>query len=121
MMESVNMVVGNTPETREESIEEDDEVGIINAKSTMAPVRQDVTTCAPTSESQPATDEIVDISTPAQNKGPTIRIQKIHPQDNIIGSPSEGVMTRSRKLIANACFISKVEPKNIKEALLDEY
>src|ERR1044072_4785480 len=30
-------------------------------------------------------------------------------------------MTRSRKLIANACFISKVEPKNIKEALLDEY
>src|ERR1044072_6114369 len=44
----------------------------------------------------------------------------MHPQ-NIIGSSTEGVQTRSRKLLENACFISKIEPKNIKEALSDEY
>ena len=58
---------------------------------------------------------------PSARKGPSIRIQKIHPQDNIIGSPTEGVMARSRKLRANAWFISNVEPKNVKEALTDEY
>ena len=30
-------------------------------------------------------------------------------------------MARSRKLRANAWFISNVEPKNVKEALTDEY
>src|ERR1044072_9249299 len=81
----------------------------------------DFTTCGTTSEPSRIVDEVVDVSTPSPNKGPSTRIQKMHPQDNIIGSPSEGVHTRSRKLIANACFISKVEPKNIKEALLEEY
>src|ERR1044072_652923 len=78
---------------------------------------KDVTTCGPTSEPPLMVDETVDVSSPSPNKGPSTRIQKMHPQDNIIGSPSEGVLTRARKLIANACFISKVEPKNVKEAL----
>src|ERR1044072_6751740 len=121
MMESVNVVVDNTPEIRESISEEDDEVGISNAESTVSPVRQDATTSNPTSDTLSAEETNLDTNTPAQTKGPSTRIQKIHPQDNIIGSPSEGVMTRSRKRIANACFISKVEPKNIKEALQDEY
>ncbi|KAK2436142.1 hypothetical protein QL285_021150 [Trifolium repens] len=29
-------------------------------------------------------------------------------------------MTRSRDVISNACFVSTVEPKNVKEALTDE-
>ena len=45
----------------------------------------------------------------------------MHPQDNIIGDATEGVTTRSINFIANACFISQVEPKNVKEALLDEF
>jgi hypothetical protein len=72
---------------------------------------QDVTTSVPTSGSNNNTSEN-DTEDSSPNKGPSIRIQKIHPHDNIIGSPTVGVMTRSRKLIANACFISKVEPKN---------
>src|ERR1044072_4901208 len=68
---------------------------------------------------------IVDEPIPADHstlsKGPSIRIQKMHPRDNIRGSATEGVVTRSRKLIENSCFISKVEPKNVKEALSDEY
>jgi hypothetical protein len=55
------------------------------------------------------------------NKGPSTRVQKNHPQDLIIGSPSQGITTRSRDIISNSCFVSKVEPKNVKEALTDEF
>ena len=43
-----------------------------------------------------------------------------HPQDLIIGSPSEGVMTCSQKLalfIEHHSFVSYIEPKNVEEAL----
>ena len=48
---------------------------------------------------------------------------KDHPIDNILGDISKGVMTRSK--ISNFCyhfdFVSQVEPKNAKEALIDEF
>ena len=44
-----------------------------------------------------------------------------HPKDLIIGDPNSGVTTRSRGISSNSCFVSKVEPKNVKEALTDEY
>ena len=43
-----------------------------------------------------------------------------HLQDLIIGSPSKGVMTRSKKLalfIKHHSFVYCVEPKNVEEAL----
>jgi len=56
------------------------------------------------------------------NKGSSIRVQKNHPQDLIIGNPDKGITTRrSVGVIANSCFVSKVEPKNVKEALTDEF
>ncbi|KAK2381531.1 putative mitochondrial protein [Trifolium repens] len=54
-------------------------------------------------------------------KGSSTRFLKMHPVDNIIGNPNEGVTTRSRDQIANSCFMSSIEPKNIKEALSDEF
>src|ERR1044072_7241812 len=121
MMESVNVVVDNSPEMKERVIEDDNDLINNSEESEKLSASKDVTTCGPTSEPPLIVDETIDVSSPSLNKGPSTRIQKIHPQDNIIGSPSEGVLTRSRKLIANACFISKDEPKNIKEALQDEY
>src|ERR1044072_1956825 len=117
MMESVNVVVDDIPEIKERVIEDDDEPINNSEESEKSSASKDVTTCGPTSEPPLMVDETVDVSSPSPNKGPSTRIQKMHPQDNIIGSPSEGVLTRARKLIANACFISKVEPKNVKEAL----
>jgi hypothetical protein len=54
---------------------------------------------------------------------PAWKSSKDHPIDNILGDISKGVMTRSR--ISNFCshfaFVSQVEPKNAKEALIDEF
>ena len=45
-----------------------------------------------------------------------------HPQNQIIGNPSSGLRTRSflRNICNNLAFISQIEPKNIKDALVDE-
>ena len=42
-----------------------------------------------------------------------------HPQDQIIGNPSNGLRTRSslRNICNNLAFISQIEPKNINDAL----
>jgi len=56
------------------------------------------------------------------SKGPSIRVQKNHPHDLIIGNPNQGITTRrSNEVISNSCFVLKVEPKNVKEALTDEF
>ncbi|GAA0166049.1 hypothetical protein LIER_21297 [Lithospermum erythrorhizon] len=58
------------------------------------------------------------------------RIQKRHPTDNIIGQLDQGITKRRKEpidylkmvgLIGECSFISKVEPKNIDEALKDEH
>jgi len=55
-------------------------------------------------------------------KCPSIRVQKNHPQDLIIGNPNQGITTRrSLGVIANSYFVSKIELKNVKEALTDEF
>ncbi|WJX76662.1 hypothetical protein P8452_60053 [Trifolium repens] len=57
----------------------------------------------------------------AQSKGPSVRVQKNHPKDLIIGNPEQGITTRrTNDVIANSCFVSLFEPKNVKEALADE-
>ncbi|KAI3814116.1 hypothetical protein L1987_18863 [Smallanthus sonchifolius] len=54
---------------------------------------------------------------------PQLRIHKDHPTDNITGPLNAGVRTRSATRAMNdslfSCFISQVEPKNIKTALLE--
>ncbi|MCH97661.1 retrovirus-related pol polyprotein from transposon tnt 1-94, partial [Trifolium medium] len=58
---------------------------------------------------------------PQVNKGPSTRVQKNHPQELIIGDLNQGVTTRSRDVVSNSCFVSKFEPKNVKESLTDEF
>ncbi|CAJ2662740.1 unnamed protein product [Trifolium pratense] len=54
-------------------------------------------------------------------KGSSIRTQKNHPTDLII-NPNHGITTRrTLDLVPNACFVSKFEPKNVMEALTDEF
>ena len=54
---------------------------------------------------------------------PAWKSSKDHPIDNILGDISKGVMTRSkiRNFYHHFAFVSQVEPKNAKEALIDEF
>ena len=50
------------------------------------------------------------------------QFKKVHPQDLIIGDSTKGVTTRSQlKSIVNLLFISQIEPKNVDDALCDEF
>jgi hypothetical protein len=42
------------------------------------------------------------------SKGPSIRVQKNHPQELIIGDADQGIRTRrSNDVVSNSCFVSK--------------
>ena len=50
------------------------------------------------------------------------QFKKAHPQELIIGDTTKGVITRSQlKSIINLAFISQIEPKNVDDALCDEF
>ena len=50
------------------------------------------------------------------------QFKKAHPQDLIIGETTQGVTTWSKlKSIVNLAFISQIEPKNVDDALCDEF
>ena len=50
------------------------------------------------------------------------QFKKSHPQELIIGDTLKGVTTRSKlKDLVNLAFISQIEPKNVDDALSDEF
>ena len=73
-----------------------------------------------------STTKPVDI-TDQTTRDPPTRIQKNHPTENIIGDLNEGMRTRDKPkrnyhdMVRFVCYTSSIEPKNVKEALLDEY
>lgn len=104
-MESINIVV-------DESIKE-------------ANVTKDVRTSIPLHDvsednAEPRVNTESEVRNPG-HKGHSIRIQKDHLKDLIIGNLNEEVTTRSREVMSNVCFVSKFEPQNVKEALTDEF
>ena len=50
------------------------------------------------------------------------RYARDHPKELIIGDATKGLVTRSTlKHISNYAFISEIVPKNVNDALEDEY
>jgi len=73
------------------------------------------------SESEKEVTEQTEQDHVSTSKGHSIRVQKNHPQELIIGNPDQGITTRrSNEVISNSCFVSKFEPNNVKEALINE-
>jgi len=65
--------------------------------------------------------EEAELNNVGTSKGPSIRVQINHPQELIIGDPDQGIRTRrTNDIVSNSCFVSKFEPKNVKEALTDD-
>ncbi|WJX83409.1 hypothetical protein P8452_66072 [Trifolium repens] len=106
MMESINVVINDYPEEKVHDVAPD----VLPSE----PLPED----SEVEESSEKADEEPDQG--EKSKGPSIRVQKNHPKELIIGNPELPVMTRSREVISNACFVSTIEPKNVKEALTDE-
>ncbi|PNY10358.1 retrotransposon-related protein, partial [Trifolium pratense] len=111
IMESINVVIDDSAEEMSDA-----ETNV----ATLVPIPEESepeTVAAQDSDMNESNTEAVKPS-----KGPSIRTQKNHPLDLVIGDPKQGITTRrSNDVISNACFISKIEPKNVKEALTDEY
>ncbi|CAJ2633438.1 unnamed protein product [Trifolium pratense] len=112
MMESINVVIDDISS---EVVNDDTE---------------DATASIPGSIDSETIEEFkndTEITTPepifaTSKKGSSIRTQKNHPTDLIIGNPNHGITTRrTLDLVPNACFVSKFERKNVMEALTDEF
>ncbi|XP_045795337.1 uncharacterized protein LOC123889868 [Trifolium pratense] len=103
IMESVNVVVDDSPSTKTADVEEDVEPSI---------QQSDDTVCEEDSGSKiESTDPK---SVPAPVKVPSTRTQKNHPKELIIGNPDQGITTRrNNDVISSSCFVSKYEPKYI--------
>ena len=116
VMESINVVVDYLTPARKKDVEED----VRPSGDNVADTTKSAENAENAENSNSATDE-PNINQP--DKSPSIRIQKMHPKELIIGDPNRGVTTRSREIeiVSNSCFVSKIEPKNVKEALTDEF
>jgi hypothetical protein len=61
----------------------------------------------PEADEEPQTNsEDINLENAESSKGPSIRVQKNHPQELIIGDPDQGIRTRrSNEVVSNSCFV----------------
>jgi len=113
VMESINVVIDDISVDRVPDVEPDVETSV---QETNAPTQVNESEYEKGETKQAEQDHV------STSKSPSIRVQKNHLQDLIIGNPDQGITTRkSNEVISNSCFESKFEPKNVKEALTDEF
>ena len=87
LMESINVIMDD----KEEGVDVIEDVGTFLDTSTDIPV-----------QTEDVQDTPHGLELEASNKVPSIRIQKDHPKDLIIGDPNSGVTTRSREISSNS-------------------
>ncbi|KAJ9547419.1 hypothetical protein OSB04_019962 [Centaurea solstitialis] len=87
-----------------------------------------IITAQPSSDTTHAIPEPIPISKPLEEINSTINFPhatkwtKDHPQSQFIGDPSNGVKTRATaNYCMFTCFVSKIEPKKVAEALADPF
>ncbi|KAK2456975.1 putative mitochondrial protein [Trifolium repens] len=118
VMESVNVVVKDSSDKENEGVDQGTPVSV-NAEPD-----DEASTPASLNEADERTieeDNDESARPKATSKGPSVRVQKNHPLDLVIGNPEQGITTRrTNDVVANSCFVSLFEPKNVKEALTDE-
>ncbi|KAL9436993.1 hypothetical protein AB3S75_022939 [Citrus x aurantiifolia] len=88
------------------------------------PVEEDISKETPETVKEKVSklQAIMDLQSPIR-KEPSSRVKKNRPSELILGNLDEKMVTR--KMYANmvrfTCFVSLIEPKNVKEALVDEF
>jgi len=114
VMESINVVIDDASVDRVPNVEPEPDVET-SVQETNAPTQVNESQ-SKKKEIEQAEQDHVSIS-----KGPSIRFWKNHSQDLIIGSLDQVITTkRSNEVISSSCFVSKLEPKNVKEDRSDK-
>ena len=131
-MQSINVVVDDftSDSNKDEGIYLIDEAKSQLQKINVAPdvvtqdVQENITKSSVATTS--VTKAITNIFYPTIKDPPT-RIEKNHPAENIIGDLTEGIKMRDKpkrnyqEMVKYVYYTSSIEPKNVKEALQDEY
>ena len=132
VMETVNVVIDESSYSSFEKGIEELTREIIPPKPREA---QEVVEQEPVSPSTPGTPSVVDDSANIttsldseshEKKGPSSRIKKNHPPEDIVGDMNELTLRKRTvdKCVANfvsySCYLSQVEPTKVEEALQDE-
>ncbi|WJX25548.1 hypothetical protein P8452_14576 [Trifolium repens] len=118
VMESVNVVVKDSSGRENEGVDQGTPVSV-NAE-------QDGEASEPASMDKSDEETVEEdgdegARPQATSKGPSVRVQKNHPLELVIGNPEQGITTRrTNDVVANSCFVSLFQPKIVKEALTDE-
>ncbi|CAM8887225.1 unnamed protein product [Rhodiola kirilowii] len=136
VMESINVVVQDVvPGASETNSADDDDVPPHPEQPEVnSPDKEIATDKSPEhsekhdQQSQEVVDAETDPTPPASPRilHPSRAVEKYHPVSEVIGDPTDGIQTRGKQvnfhqLAGFTCFISTIEPKNIKEAINDEY
>ena len=133
VMESINVVVDDVEEDVLENLDQGSLLEIAEADTgepLNEPENVPTGTQTVTQEGDP-TDVLEDVLDSGEDelnsREPSRRIQKNHPISEVIGDPNEGVRTRNvprinyREMIGHMCYTSTIEPKNVKDALEDDF
>ena len=98
----------NVPNSQEVRVDEDEEHPQDDQVTLEQNGENEETTPTPTQEEQYKVPE-------------NLREVPSHPLSNVIGNPTEGVMTRSKhhSSIAHCAFVSQIEPKNLKKTNIE--
>ena len=132
VMESINVVVDDVRDFSEFSTEEEIDrfIDESNEQSIEEPVHA-VETSRPSVSTDPASADTETEQTEKRfpciisdviQKEPSSRVKLNHPSELILGDPKDSMVTRKKfsNVSRFACFLSNIEPKNVKEALTDE-
>ncbi|TYK22563.1 gag-pol polyprotein [Cucumis melo var. makuwa] len=125
-METINVLVNDFESNFNQFNIEDDETHV-TPEVTSTPLDE-----MPKGDSQPdsaktnsnITDEVINNEIVLV---PSAHVKKSHPSSSTIRDPSAGITTRRkekvdyRKMIADLCYVSAIEPTSVENALKDEY
>ncbi|KAG5528763.1 hypothetical protein RHGRI_029433 [Rhododendron griersonianum] len=126
VMESINVVVDENP-----LIETDNGINDLN-EPLFEQAMDDVPDSSsndneqdneePKDEGQEGDEDDSEQPDEEQNLEPSARVKLNHPTSQVIGKVSDPMKTRrqTRDEVSYTCYLSLVEPKNVKEALMDE-
>ncbi|KAL0548904.1 hypothetical protein IC582_013381 [Cucumis melo] len=126
VMETINVLVNDFESNFNQFNIEDDETHV-TPEVTSTPLDE-----MPKGDSQPdsaktnsnITDEVINNEIVLV---PSAHVKKSHPSSSTIRDPSAGITTRRkekvdyRKMIADLCYVSAIEPTSVENALKDEY